>query len=891
MLLLIVSVAGIIFNNVLALHQYQAGVHDWNKRLFGELKYIQVQDQTIFYQNTNNQNGIIDKSTGQVNSRNTYTMCDSYNYVTYEPNQQIIQLFNEGYSVLAEEEISDNIDHCLIGLNGEFIIIYGKTIFSTFNNKFTEKVDHQIIHAGYIFDVPVVVLQKQNEICIYQIRESITLNYCVESLNDGKIHEFGNTLIYQDAKFAYQLKEKSAKLLNFEIIKKVDKFVGYSQTLVITEKSKKQIVNLDGQVEYELSQDEFVIQNLENQKYYYILKQINNELKIVSYDRDTKQTHSEVIELQTNQLILNAFLIDQNKRQFLIQYQDLQTVLVDNKGVRWTTEQSLISIDTVFYEKYENQEQTHKNSYYESLEKHGTNNPLYLIQNFISRVLNEVKDLQEVVTHFIDNLGKEKVQTREMEQTYGLKQKVYFLTTYGTLLCYDTQELSLLIKLQINNQDKSFRLVAHHQIDSNLITHFDNNDAQPTHVLFYYSKEKSRLNTFILDLQHGIIQQVASQSSKNIVWTLPYRVEGGPGQHHNIVILIDEENNIFTYPKNDSINTKEIILYRNDNGVLRGYRLFKNELVNLWTINMKDEILIIRSSYHVGEENPRVAIWDDRKVIYKLIDHSNFAILTSDGDKLKLFIINAKTGKIIYQSVQSEADFNQPINLVFDEHQVFVTYYNKAQMMFEIWTVEIYHAKIEVSFIKMLENYYFTKTPIITNYYKADFEAFFLQQVYGYPFGIKYLGMSRTQKSLTKKNLLIITTSGQLHSLDRNLVSTRRREKADQPILEYSLQSAELPPYQYQLPINFQNMLSYHQTFDIEKFSIESTNLESSALLLVYGSDIFFTRIAPDKTYDMLLDNFNYNALIATTVLILVATKVLSKLVKSSKQVKQFYLN
>ncbi|CAD8212319.1 unnamed protein product [Paramecium octaurelia] len=891
MLLLIVSVAGIIFNNVLALHQQQAGVHDWNKRLFGELKYIQVSDQTIFYQNTNNQHGIIEKSTGQVKQRNTYTMCDSYNYVRYEPNQQIVQLYNEGYSVLTEGEIIEKIDHCLIGLNGEFILIYGQTIFSTFNNKFTEKLDHQIIHAGYIFDVPVVVLQKQTEICIYQIRESIQQNYCAQSLNNGKIYEFGNTLVYKDDKFAYHLKEKQAKPLDIELIKKVDRFIGLTQTLVINEKSKKQIVNLDGQIEYELSQDEYVISNLETQKYYYTLKQKDNDLIIVTFDRDTKQHHSEIIELETKSIILNAFLIDQNKKQFLIQYNDLQTVLVDNKGIRWTTEQSLISIDTVFYEKYENQEQTHKNTYYESLEKHGTNNPLFLIQNIVSRILNEIRDLQEVATHFIDNLGKEKVQTREMEQTYGLKQKVYFLTTYGTLLCYDTQELSLLIKLQINNQDKSFKLVAHHQIDSNLIRHFDSNDAQPTHVLFYYSSEKKRLNTFVLDLQHGIIQQVASQNSNNILWTIPYRVEGGPGQHHNIVILIDEENNIFTYPKHDSLNTKEIILYRNDNGVLKGYKLFNNQLVNTWTINMKDEILIIRSSYHVGEDNPRVAIWDDRKVIFKLIDQSNFAILTSDGDKLKLFIINAKTGKIIFQSVQSEADFTQPINLVFDEHQVFVTYYNKAQMMFEIWTVEIYHAKIEVSFIKMLENYYFTKTPIITNYYKADFEAFFLQQVYGCPLGIKYLGMSRTLKSLTKKNLLIITTSGELHSLDRNLVSTRRREKADQPILEYSLQSAELPPYQYQLPINFLNMLTYHQTFEIEKFSIESTNLESSALLLVYGSDIFFTRIAPDKTYDMLLDNFNYNALIATTVLIVIATKVLSRLVKSSKQVKQFYLN
>lgn len=47
-------------------------------------------------------------------------------------------------------------------------------------------------------------------------------------------------------------------------------------------------------------------------------------------------------------------------------------------------------------------------------------------------------------------------------------------------------------------------------------------------------------------------------------------------------------------------------------------------------------------------------------------------------------------------------------------------------MIYEVWTVEIYHAKIEVSFIKMLENHYFSKTDLRVNYYKSDLEALFL---------------------------------------------------------------------------------------------------------------------------------------------------------------------
>lgn len=81
-------------------------------------------------------------------------------------------------------------------------------------------------------------------------------------------------------------------------------------------------------------------------------------------------------------------------------------------------------------------------------------------------------------------------------------------------------------------------------------------------------------------------------------------------------------------------------------------------------------------------------------------------------------------------------------------------------MIYEIWTVEIYHAKIEVSFIKMLEDYYFNPTDTYANYYKGELEALFLQQVYGYPLGVKTFSISRTLKSLTKKNLLITTQLG-----------------------------------------------------------------------------------------------------------------------------------
>ena len=78
-------------------------------------------------------------------------------------------------------------------------------------------------------------------------------------------------------------------------------------------------------------------------------------------------------------------------------------------------------------------------------------------------------------------------------------------------------------------------------------------------------------------------------------------------------------------------------------------------------------------------------------------------MITRDNirNTLNLYIINAKTGKIIFQGVQKSVDFNLPINLIFDENSVFITYFNPQKLIYEIWTVEIFHSGIEVSFLNM----------------------------------------------------------------------------------------------------------------------------------------------------------------------------------------------
>lgn len=47
--------------------------------------------------------------------------------------------------------------------------------------------------------------------------------------------------------------------------------------------------------------------------------------------------------------------------------------------------------------------------------------------------------------------------------------------------------------------------------------------------------------------------------------------------------------------------------------------------------------------------------------------------------------------------------------------------------------------------------------------------------------------------------------------------------------------------------------------------------LESTTLVFCYGVDLFFTRIAPSRTYDSLTEDFSYALLLITIVALVVA--------------------
>jgi len=296
-------------------------------------------------------------------------------------------------------------------------------------------------------------------------------------------------------------------------------------------------------------------------------------------------------------------------------------------------------------------------------------------------------------------------------------------------------------------------------------------------------------------------------------------------------------------------------------------------------------------NYDVEESQFSDIIPEDKKVLFKAINSNNFAVLTKhtkdEKSLLILYIIHAENGKVIQKQYEKNVDFNLPINLLYDENSVFVTYYNPESLFYEIWVTELYRSNFESSFTEMLHKHFFENSlnkDADDVYYFQQPEYVVFPQKYLFPLGIKKIEAVKTFRGVTKRNLLIITPNNQLYSMDRALLSTRRIEGTPLENQDHSFGSAELPPYQPILPQIPLFVASYnYQLVGLKDIVVSPTTFESTSLVLTYGHDLYFTRVSPEKGYDMLNEDFNYIYLIVTVVTILAATYVMKRMAKGSK--------
>lgn len=143
-------------------------------------------------------------------------------------------------------------------------------------------------------------------------------------------------------------------------------------------------------------------------------------------------------------------------------------------------------------------------------------------------------------------------------------------------------------------------------------------------------------------------------------------------------------------------------------------------------------------------------------------------------------------------------------------------------------------------------------------------QSYFVQQ------GVALMTPTVTARGITPRQLLMANPAGQILALDRRFLDPRRPHQPSATDREEGL-----IPFSDTLPVISTSYVTYNrQIARLRHITCAPARLESTSHVFAFGLDIFYTRVTPSRTYDLLTDDFSYGALLATIILLVGATAV-----------------
>ncbi|KAG0503467.1 hypothetical protein HPP92_003539 [Vanilla planifolia] len=203
---------------------------------------------------------------------------------------------------------------------------------------------------------------------------------------------------------------------------------------------------------------------------------------------------------------------------------------------------------------------------------------------------------------------------------------------------------------------------------------------------------------------------------------------------------------------------------------------------------------------------------------------------------------------------------------VVSENWVVYHYFNLRAHRYEMSVIEIYdESRSDNNNVFKLALGKHNLTSPISSYSRPD--VMVKSQSYFFTHSVKAMTVTTTAKGITSKQLLVGTIADQVLALDKRYLDPRRSAEPTQ-----SEKEEGIIPLTDSLPTIPQSYATHSlQVEGLRGIVTFPTKLESTTLVFSYGIDLFFTRIAPSRTYDSLTDEFSYGLLLLTIAALLIA--------------------
>ncbi|KAL6980107.1 hypothetical protein U1Q18_021757 [Sarracenia purpurea var. burkii] len=367
-----------------------------------------------------------------------------------------------------------------------------------------------------------------------------------------------------------------------------------------------------------------------------------------------------------------------------------------------------------------------------------------------------------------------------------------------------------------------------------------------------------------------------------------------PRTHEAISIVQRELANIYWY----SVEA--------DNGIIRGHGL-KDTCIHevsdeycfntrgLWSIvfpSGSEKIIatVTRKSNEVVHTQAKVTAEQD--VMYKYVSKNllfvtnaapkaigEIGLVTPEESWLVVYLIDTVTGRILHRMTHHGCQ--GPVHAVFSENWVVYHYFNLKAHRYEMSVIEIYdQSRADNKDVWKLVLGKHNLTSPISSYSRP--EVITKSQSYFFTHTVKAVAVTTTAKGITSKHLLFGTIGDQVLALDKRFLDPRRTINPTQAEKEEGI-----IPLTDSLPIVPQSYVTHTNKVEgLRGIVTVPAKLESTALVFAYGVDLFFTQIAPSRTYDSLTEDFSY-ALLLITIVALVAAIFVTWVLSERKELQE----
>ncbi|XP_044599421.1 ER membrane protein complex subunit 1 isoform X2 [Cotesia glomerata] len=557
----------------------------------------------------------------------------------------------------------------------------------------------------------------------------------------------------------------------------------------------------------------------------------------------------------------------------LLSSEDHSVALLQHNKLIWTREEALASIITVEMVELPMSDRD------QTLETEFDQKERDIIGMFTRRLtaqMNQVRSLFQ--TTFDINLPQSNQRADLVRDKFGLHKMIVVVTSAGKLFGIESKKGEVIWQLRVND-------ITSLKSDANTMLLFVQRGSR-------HFPHPPQCALLALDKKSGegviyTLNPITGQPIDGLI-KLGYKLKQSMLLHITTddflrpILLLDTRDKVHVFPENATAVAasvgKKTYLFTGDQetGVLSGFSLAystSKELVahKVWELvlspkNQKITHIVSKNSLEHVHSQGRVL--GDRSVLYKYINPNLVAILTqgvgnSYKNTLNLYLLDVVSGAMIFSITHKRV--RGPFHIVHSENWLIYSYYNDKSRRTEIATLELYEGKVQ-SNTTVFSSLTTTRLPLVE------------RQAFIFPATIETMQETITEKGITSKHILVSLANGGILELPWMLVDPRR------PI-NPELREEGVIPYMPEIPIHMDAIINYNQSvFRVSGIHTSPSGLESTSLVFAHGIDLFYTRVAPSKTFDVLKEDFDYYLIILVLSGLLIASYITKKLASQKAQ-------